>query len=262
MISTKFGAIRSTILATISAAAAVAGAPAALAGDGIFDGEKAEGRLYLSGYGGATFGRDAQFTGLLDPEAGVPGTAGDPAAVDLDFDTARTFGGAVGAQLPVRFFGFAQPRLELEGGHFRQNIGGGSFNGGDQFFVGEIEGTTIYLNNYTDIRLRDGQKLVPYLGGGLGVAFIDSNVGYFPATATAPTFGIVDEDTAFTTHAAAGMTYSISGNLEAYTEGRYTRYYDVDLERRFLAGGADGFSAELEDTLDNFSVLGGIRYKF
>ncbi|MEO0831982.1 MAG: hypothetical protein AAFU58_00625 [Pseudomonadota bacterium] len=63
------------------------GAP--LASAGVFDTEPAKGGFYLSGFGGINFGQDADFDGVQDPAAGVPGLAGGPALVNVDFGSAR-----------------------------------------------------------------------------------------------------------------------------------------------------------------------------
>ncbi|MEO0320855.1 MAG: hypothetical protein AAF199_08200, partial [Pseudomonadota bacterium] len=142
------------------------GAP--LASAGVFDTEPAKGGFYLSGFGGINFGQDADFDGVQDPAAGVPGLASGPALVNVDFGSARTFGGAVGAQLPFKFLGVFHPRVEVEGSSFRQNVNSGAFNGGTQTFSGQISGTAVYLNNYSDIKFSENQLIVPYIGGGIG----------------------------------------------------------------------------------------------
>lgn len=231
--------------------------------EGLFSFEKAEGDIYVSGYGGVTFGKDNQFVGLQAPEAGVPGVAGASATVDVDYSADRTFGGAIGAQLPFKyFFGIIQPRIEVEGSTFQQSVSSGSFNGGSQTFLGDLSGTTILFNNYSDFIFSEDQVIVPYLGGGLGVAFINSDIQYFPGTATAPTFGVIAEDTAFAGHFAGGVTFRFSEKFDLYTEARYTRITGVELERRFVAGGADGFNADVSDRIENITVFGGLRFRF
>jgi len=248
------------IVASLTGLTSLALAAIAPATAGVFDTTPAEGRLYVSGYGGINFGQDANFEGVQLPDIGVPGVAGAPALVGVDFGNSRTFGGAVGAQLPFKFFKVFQPRIEVEGSNFRQNVDGGAFNGGTQTFGGNLSGTAIYLNNYSDIILSDNQVLVPYIGGGIGAVFLDSNIQYFPASATTPTFGVTGSDTALATHMAGGLSFRFNNDLELYSEARYTRIYGVDFDRRFVAN--DGFSADVDDRLSNVSVLGGIRFRF
>ncbi|MEL7488359.1 MAG: hypothetical protein AAGJ87_14215, partial [Pseudomonadota bacterium] len=206
----------SKIVATATATAMIA-APAAA--EGLFNFEPAPSSFYISGFGGGSFLGDSEFTGFSNPEAGIPGPTGVadvPLSVAVDYSTGYTVGGAIGKSLPFTYWGIFQPRLEIEFSYLENNINAGSFNGGAQTFLGEQESTFIYLNNYSDIRWSPNQRFVPYIGGGLGVAFVDSNVQYFPASATAPTFGVLGEDTAFASHIAAGASYDLTGGLELY----------------------------------------------
>lgn len=233
--------------------------------EGIFNLNPAPSGFYVSGFGGATFLNDTTFTGVSDPVAGIPGptgVAGVPLNVDVDFSTGYTLGGAVGYQLPFSYFGIFYPRLEVEVSYLENDVDSGSFNGGAQTFLGEQEALSIYLNSYSDIKFSPDQRFVPYIGGGLGVAFVDSNISYFPASASAPVFALVDEDEAFAAHVAVGASYELTGGLELYSEGRYFRIQNVNLDRRFIGGGADLFNGNVEDDLDGFTVTSGLRFRF
>ncbi len=229
---------------------------------GLFDFDPAPGGAYVSGFGGINFGNDYTFEGVQQPEAGAPGNAGGLASAFVDTSSSRTFGGAVGYQLPFKYWSVFQPRLEVEVANFRQNVESGSFNGGNQTFIGDISGTSILLNNYSDIIFSEDQVIVPYIGGGLGVVFVDANVQYFGAAANAPVFGLVDTDTALYGTIAAGLSFRFSPQLDLYTEARYNRATNVDVDRRFISGGADLFNASVEDNLNNVSVIGGVRFRF
>ena len=239
--------------------------PFSAAHAGIFDTEPAESDIYVFGFGGGSFLSDSNFSGIADPDAGVPGPTGVAGAslnVDLGYDSSAFFGGGVGYQLPFRYLNIFHPRLEIEASRFSADISGGSFNGGDQSFAGEQEATLIYFNSYSDIVFSPNQKITPYVGGGLGVALVDTSAPYFPASATAPVFTLIGSDTAFSSHAAIGVTYEVSSNIDLYTEGRYFRAYGLDLERRFIGGGADLRSGDVSDTLDGITVTGGLRFRF
>ena len=232
---------------------------------GLFDFDPAPSSVYIAGFGGGSFQNDRTFTGVSDPVAGVPGptgTAGVPLTVDVELSTGYTAGGAIGVQLPFKYWSVFHPRLELEVSYQENNVSGGSFNGGAQTFVGSQDALFVYINNYSDIKFSEDQRFVPYIGGGFGLAFVDSNVGYFPGTASAPTFAVVGDDTAFAGHIAVGATYELTENLELYSEGRFVRINSVNLDRNFVGGGADLFSGQVEDTLNGFTATGGIRFRF
>ena len=96
----------------------------------------------------------------------------------------------------------------------------------------------------------------------LGVALLDSDIGYFPGTATAPTFAVQADTTAFATHGAIGATYTLTENIDLYSEGRYFRIYGGDFERNFIGGGDTLFSGSVSDDIQGFTLTGGLRFRF
>ncbi len=252
--------MRSTSLGFLLMAATLTTANA-----GVFDTEPAESGAYLFGFGGGVFPSDNSFNGVSDPDAGVPGptgVAGVPLNVDVSYDDATFYGGGVGYQLPFRYLKVFHPRLELEVSRFSADVSGGSFNNGTQTFAGEQEATLFYFNNYSDIIFSPDQPLTPYIGGGLGVALVDVNTPYFPASAVGPVFTVAGSETAFSSHATIGVTYDLTPHIDLYTEGRYFRTYGLDLERRFIGGGANLRSGDVSDNLEGFTATGGLRFRF
>ena len=250
--------LRGALLATITAFAVSSTASA-----GIFDFDPAEGGFYVSGFVGISAPSDADFDGVQNPETDdVPGTAGDPAVIEADFDTDIYFGGAIGARLPFKYWKYFQPRLELEVSYFDNDVSSGSFNGGTQTFQGSQSATFYLLNNSSDIIWDEDQRIVPYFGGGIGIADYDTNIEYFPATASAPTFAVRNSDSGFATVSTLGATFKATDRFDLYVEGRYLKTYGIDAERRFVNGGADGFSAEVDDDPDGFTLTVGSRINF
>lgn len=233
--------------------------------EGLFNFEPAESDFYIAGFGGASFVSGSLFTGTSDPVAGVPGptgTAGTPLNVDVDYDTGFTIGGAVGYQLPFTYWNIFHPRVEVEVSYIDNGVSAGSFNGGTQTFEGDQSAVLVYFNNYTDLKFSEDQRFVPYVGGGLGAAFLDANIGYFPGTATAPVFAVEGSDTAFVTHGALGATFKLTDNLDFYSEGRYFRVYGANFDRNFIGGGGNLFSGEVDDDVTGFTVTTGVRLRF
>lgn len=252
--------MRKVISCTIAGLAGLAMSAPSLAQFASF--EPADGGIYFSGFAGGGFASDAGFNGEQNPAAGVAGVAGAPANVVAEFDTDIFYGGAIGYQLPFTSFKYFHPRVEIEVSSLDSDVSAGSFNGGNQTFSGDQSQLFLFLNSYNDIKWNPNQRFIPYIGGGIGVAFIDENILYFPnnGTATAPTVGVFNDETAIATHGAIGMTYKFTDSLEVYTEGRYTSVYGVDAERRFIAN--DGFNADVSDRINGFSATGGIRVRF
>ena len=224
----------------------------------------AEPSFYVAGFVGGAFPQDADFEGTQNPDVGVPGAAGAPAEIDVSFDNDVFFGGVLGYQLPFQFFNTFHPRIELEVSYFEADVEDGAFNGGNQIFSGDQSILFVFFNQYADIKFSDNQLLTPYIGGGLGIGIVDTNVAYFPdnGVATAPTFALTGDDTGFAGHTAIGLTFDATDTFEVYAEGRYYNIFGIDAERRFVADGANLFSADVDDRLDGFTVTAGARLRF
>lgn len=258
-------AIRSSLARTlILAPLAIAAAAPAHAG-GLFSFDPAEGSFYGSIYGGGVFTSGTEFSGVSDPVAGVPGPTGNPGIplnAELDYSTGYNIGGSVGGSLPFRYWKYFQPRLEIEVSYTDISVDGGSFNGGSQVFSGSQEALSILFNNYTDIIFSENQRFTPYVGGGIGVAFVDSFAEYFPPANSAIVFAVNGEDTALAGHFAIGGTFDLTDQFEIFTEARYFRIQDVALERSFTGGGDNLFVGGVSDDIDGIAINAGIRLRF
>ena len=244
------------------ALAALTFSPAAHAG--IFDFDPAPGGVYISGFIGSSFPGDADFEGTQAPAAGVPGAAGAAANIQADLDSATYFGGAIGGRLPFKYWKYFQPRLELEISHTDNDVSSGTFNGGSQTFSGNQSVTYYLINNSSDIIWKENQRIVPYFGGGIGIADFNSDIQYFPnnGVATVPNFAVQISSSAFTTVSDLGATLKASDQFDVYVEGRYLKTYGLDAERTFIDGGASGFNADVDDNPDGFSLTVGTRINF
>lgn len=173
--------------------------------------EPAEGSWYVSGFVGAVF-----------PDVG--NDFEDVFGVEFEDDV--YFGGAIGAKLPFLSLGFVHPRIEAEVSY--SNIGIDTDGAVDDFVSAgfgdsptvdtlvALNGTDSDLllilgNSYANLTFGDYPLIIPYIGGGLGVAIIGDLGG---AT-----------ETDFATNTAIGLTLPIN-KLDLYTEGRYIRVYD------------------------------------
>ena len=250
-----------TFKAMILASAMAFGA-SSTAHAGLFDFDPAKGNVYISGFGGVAIPFDSDFDGDQNPAAGVGGVAGAAANVEAEFSSDVYFGGAIGARLPFKYWKYFQPRLELEISRYEADVNGGSFNGGDQIFSGEQSATFFLINNSSEFVWRDDQRIVPYFGGGIGLADFDTNIQYFPnnGVATAPVFGVQGSDTGFATLSTLGANFKATPQVDIYVEGRYLKTYGIDADRVALPGG--GFNASLDDDPDGLTFTGGIRFNF
>lgn len=220
--------------------------------------------FYLSATAGADFLNDSDFSGTQNPEPGVPGVAGAPADVNVGYDTGFAIRGAVGYKLKQGLISFLKPRFELEVGYSESDVSGGSFNGGSQSFGGDLSKLTVTAAAYSDIVWSANQQVTPYFGSGIGIGVVDADINYFPnnGVATAPTFGVQGNRTGLVTFNAIGATVKASEKFDIFAEGRYTKVRSRNFDRRFIAGGADGFNARLRDDTESFGVGIGVRAKF
>lgn len=242
-----------TLTALAFASAALAALPAAAQdGDG----------LYVAGFLGSGFPSDIELTGIQTPELGVPGIAGAPARIDTSFDDDTTLGVALGYKTPWEFFGIFHPRLELEVSTLETDVSGGSFNAGTQPFSGDTRIDFFLVNNYSDIIWSEDQTLVPFVGGGLGLANVDTNILYAGGGSPTPNFVATGDDSNLASTIAGGLTWLTGAHWEVYGEARYYQIYDVELERRFIGNGSDLLSANVSDNFDGTSLTFGVRYKF
>lgn len=230
---------------------------------GLFSFDPAEGGFIVSGFAGRAFTTDADFEGTQNPEAGVPGAAGAEANINAEFKRATAFGGGVGYQLPFKYWKYFHPRLELEISSFKADVIEGDFNGGGLNFAGDQQITSYLINNYSDITWKDGQKLVPFIGGGLGIATVDTNIEYQGGAPGAPnpTFAVAGDDTTLTSTFGGGLSYRAIENIEIYGEARFSTVYNVQQQRVFVPTG--GVSADVDDINVTFGqFVGGVRLRF
>lgn len=226
------------------------------------DNADVEGGFYVTARGGVALPSDFNLEGVQAPEAPSPGMAGAPAAVQTGLDEEFAYAGAIGYRIPSRFLGIFQPSIELEYSRANPGVSGGSFNGGNQTFLGDVEVQSFTINYQSDLIFSDNQIVTPFLGSGIGVADVESNIQYFPASATAPTFAVVGSDTAFTYQTNVGLRLDLSDAIALDARVRYQRVNGVDLERRFVANGNDAFNAGVSGNYETVNILAGLRFSF
>lgn len=226
--------------------------------------EDVEGGVYVTVQAGVTTPSDELFQGVQAPAAGSPGVAGAPAQPLVEYGEGFTGSVALGYQFPTRVLGVIQPSIETEYSYAEADVTGGSFNGGNQTFGGDIETHSFLLNAQADFVFSDDQRVVPFIGGGIGVTDVESFATYFPnnGVATAPTFAVTDGGTGFTYQGNAGLRFDLTDTFSVQGAVRYQNVSGLDFERTFIGGGAEVFNADLEGDYETVSFLAGVRYRF
>lgn len=218
--------------------------------------------LYVTGRVGVSLPSDFDLEGVQEPQSPSPGVSGAPAEVESQLGDEFTFSGAIGYRIGTRVFDLFEPSIELEYSNISADVSSGSFNGGNQTFLGEVDVQSFTVNYQSDLVWSDNQKVIPFIGGGIGIADVDADVLYFPGTATAPTFGATGSNTAFTLQSNVGVRFELSETISVDARARYQQVNGIDLERRFIGGGNDAFNADLSGDFDTVNLLVGLRYSF
>ncbi len=207
--------------------------------------------VYLSVFGGVLFEDDFDSGIVNGPAAG--------ANYDIDLDTGFLIGAAVGFEFEQVATALT-PRLELELSYRSLDVGTVNFSGngaGAELNVsGDVDSVSLFTNALVDFDT--GSRFTPYVGVGLGVAFVDYDVSY----QTGPLIVNDNEDDAeFTAQVIAGVSYELSENIDLMVDARYSRIFDVEVNRvNATAGGV--LTGTFEDDIDNFAITTGLRIKF
>lgn len=171
---------------------------------------------------------------------------------EIEFDNGYNVGAAFG-------YDYGMARLEVEFAHRQNDVDKVTinFDDGTEVFQadGDFSATSIMLNGYWD--LETGSPVVPYLGGGIGFAYVSANnVKFFD-----PTFGSVryvdDDDNVFAYQLAAGIAVALNPTLT------------LDLGYRFFGTSNPEFDAEpqlawggFETEYQSHNVSLGMRINF
>ena len=181
--------------------------------------------FYIGGEGGLNW--------MFNTTANVPGFGG---AVNIYPATGWAAGGMIG-------YDFVGPRLELEG-IYRNNQATlqAAPIGFQQFTAGaNISDTAIMANVLYDFRF--GWPIVPYIGGGLGIAFVNASA-----------LGGSTSSTQFAYQGMIGVGYEIDQNWRVNIEGRYFGTTNPTINNPFIGG--------VTYNNNNISLMASIQYKF
>ncbi|MEM6687877.1 MAG: outer membrane beta-barrel protein [Planctomycetota bacterium] len=152
-----------------------------------------------------------------------------PPQINASYNDGWIIGGAVGLQLTDHI------RAESEYA-FRDVTGDTWFlNGSPGSYSGHHGVFSIMKNLLWDFE--NSTALTPYLGGGIGIAFVDAEL-------TTPSSTIAIDDAAFAYQAIAGASAEVKPGVDVFAEYRFFGYDDVTVRsvstnEPFLDGGFD-----------------------
>ena len=181
--------------------------------------------IYIGGEGGLNW--------MFNTTANVPGFGG---AVNIYPAMGWAAGGMIG-------YDFVGPRVELEG-IFRQNQATlqAAPAGFQQFTAGaNINQTAIMANVMYDFRM--GWPIVPYVGAGAGIAFVNASA-----------LGGSTSSTQFAYQGIIGVGYEIDQNWRFNIDGRYFGTTNPTINNPFIGG--------VTYNNNNITLMASLQYKF
>ncbi len=190
--------------------------------------------FYVGGIGGLNWQlNNSMSVSASSPFQGISGTGNG------GFNTGWAAGGMVG-------YDFVGPRVELEA-MYHDNTGSLSINNLGSRGV-DLNQTTVMANVLYDFNA--GGKLVPYIGAGLGLAFLNASLG-----------GGSSSSTQFAYQAMVGVGYNIDPMFRINLEGRYFGSTSPNFYATDYSGGTP-ITFNSNPTNNNFSILASIQVRF
>jgi len=156
---------------------------------------------------------------FLVPDSEVKGSTGN---YQLSYDTGYSVGAAVGYAFDVNL------RTELEVAYRHADTNALKMPGDSLHYLSDVTSVSLLANLFYDVKLPHG--VTPYLGGGLGVAFIDTKQGNLytvngntgQASANAGT-----SDTVLAYQVGCGIAYAVTPRISLDAGYRYFATDDV-----------------------------------
>lgn len=191
---------------------------------------------YVSLFGGWNFLHNYTADAPLPPAA---------APASLTFDDGFLLGGALGRRFGSRLRGEVEFAFRTNSADTWNLTGATTLpNGGDADFYSIMFNSFVDLGTYCD--------WTPYIGGGIGIGFIDYN-----GAAIAGPANVSIQDEVFSYQGIVGISRSINSRIDLFSEYRYFGFNSADVEVNGIpAAGVTVGSTDVEN------VLFGMRMAF
>jgi outer membrane protein OmpA-like peptidoglycan-associated protein len=194
------------------------------------------GGFYIGVEGGANWMFNTSFTSTLT----VPPFGSVSTGSNLSFNTGFVAGGTVG-------YDFLGPRVEVEG-VYRENTGTLTVSGFSGTAGANFSQVAIMGNAYYDFLA--GSSIVPYIGAGAGVAFLNAGA-----------LGSTQQSTQFAYQGILGVGWNIDQTFRLNVEGRY---YGTTTPNFSHSGALGGVRYTLTDnpSNNNISAMLSLQMRF
>jgi outer membrane protein OmpA-like peptidoglycan-associated protein len=200
---------------------------------------QAQSLQYPGFYVGAEGGLNWLFNNSYTANVTTFGVLTSPTA-NATYNTGWAAGGMIG-------YDFVGPRIEIEG-MYRENQGTIAIPSVPANFPATFYQVSAMANLLYDFNA--GGTIVPYVGVGAGIAFVNGNVA-----------GNWAENTQFAYQAIAGVGYNIDSTWRINFEGRYYGTTNPTFNNTGVISGV-GFAATTRPTNNNFSLIASVQLKF
>jgi OOP family OmpA-OmpF porin len=171
----------------------------------------------------------------------------------LDMNMSSDWGWAAGGTVGFRHGDGV--RTEFEGMYRTNQAKDLSVLGFDVPMEGDLTTYSAMLNLLYDIDL--GSMVVPYVGFGLGAAYVEANNVDIKALSGGASFN--DSDWAFAYQGIVGVNLRIDDNIDLFADYRYFSTYDLSLKDNYPPIGP---GTRVNDEYTSHTVLAGLRYTF
>lgn len=211
----------------------------------------ASAQIYVSGFGGVNFQRDQDSNRVVENDL--------LNAAEVDFDPGFVVGGSVGYAFPETAFG--RFRVEVEGSYRENDVDDGRTLAGRQTFRGDLSAAAGLAMLYYDL-VDVSEFVTPFIGGGAGVANIDSDVTYAPGDTDAPSTIALggDTETEFAWQVVAGFALPVVPGIDLTLDGRYFATTDPDFDRQIIA--TDAGTGRFDSEFEAWQITVGFRFTF
>lgn len=172
--------------------------------------------------------------------------------VDVDYGQGWAVGGAIGKRVARNL------RAEIEYAFRSQTPDTLAFNGVNQGILSGFQNSHAAMFNFAyDLVLGRG-NIVPYIGGGVGVASVDSRIAYGPGIAT-----LDGDDSSVAYQWMAGISFRARPNMEMFLEYRFFEIDDPKINR-FGGPPINGQTPNvlLESEYVSNDIFAGLRFNF
>jgi outer membrane protein OmpA-like peptidoglycan-associated protein len=192
--------------------------------------------FYIGAIGGVNWLLNNSFTTTVNTPFGSAS-----GSTNANWNTGWAAGGMIG-------YDFVGPRVELEG-IYRDNTGTITLPGVGGGGAGvDMNQVSVMANVLYDFNA--GGVIVPYIGAGAGVAFINANLG-----------GGSSSSTQFAYQAMIGVGYNIDPQIRLNLEGRYYGTTSPNFSNSGNVGGVP-VTISANPTNNNFSLMASLQFKF